>query len=148
MLYCQHFHINISISRCVFEGHVSEVTEGLSSELSRDVFLTFSGMSQAESYFLRRFLDGNCPKSSSKLYVLAERGMKKWKKHCTGATPESPSMVKFNKNARFGIHPRNPRNPRNPRIRCQEPRLGTTLPTRAGGQDDVSSKQTPSNDTL
>ena len=31
------------------------------------------------------------------------------------------------------------------RIRCQEPRLGTTLPTCAGAQDDVSSKQTLSN---
>ena len=110
MLYCQHFHINISISRCVFEGHVSEVTEGLSSELSCNVFLTFSGMSQAESYFLRRFLDGNCPKSSSKLYVLVERGMKKWKKYCTGATPESLCMVEIIKNARFGTHQRNPRN--------------------------------------
>ena len=77
MLYCQHFHINISILRCVFEGHVSEVTEGLSSELSCDVFLTFSGMPEAESYLLRAFLDGNCPKSSSELYVLDERGMKK-----------------------------------------------------------------------
>ena len=77
MLYCQHFHINISILLCVFDGHMSEVTEGLSCELSRNVFSTFSGMPQAESYFLRRFVDGNCPKSTSELYVLDERGMKK-----------------------------------------------------------------------
>ena len=114
MLYCQHFHISISISRCGFEGHVSEVMEWLSSELSRDAFLFFSGMSQAESYFVRPFLDGNCPKSISKLYVLAERGMKKSKKHCTGATPESPFIVNIYVFAPFWDTPPDPADPPDP----------------------------------
>ena len=51
-------------------------------------------------------------------------------------------------NKLFGTRPRNPRNPRNPRKPrnprnpqkwCHDPLLGTS-PTRAGGQDDVSSQ--------
>ncbi len=40
------------------------------------------------------FLAGNLPKKLSKLCVLDERGMKKSKKHRTGASPESPTTVK------------------------------------------------------
>ena len=42
-------------------------------------------------------------------------------------------------NKLFGTRPRNPRNPRNPRKWCHDLLLGTS-PTRAGGQDDVSSQ--------
>ncbi len=49
--------------------------------------------------------------------------------HCTGVSPESPSTVnKNNEFARFGTHPRIPQ------IRCQEPRLGTTLPRAPGAR--------------
>ena len=61
--------------------------------------------------------------------VSYESVMKKAKKHCTGASPASPSIVKHNKFEPFGIHPRNQRIPP---IRCQEPRLGTTLPHAPG----------------
>ena len=51
---------------------------------------------------------------------------------------------------RFGTHLRIPRIPRIPwilRIGWHWPRFGAS-PPRARGQDDVSSKQTPSNDTI
>ncbi len=58
-------------------------------ELSLDVFLIFSWMSQLKHIVLRQFLAGNLPKQLSKLGVLDERGMKKSKQHCTGVSPES-----------------------------------------------------------
>ena len=44
-------------------------------------------------------------------------------------------------NKLFGTRPRNPQNPWNPRKWCHDLLLGTS-PTRAGGQDDVSSQAT------
>ena len=65
----------------------------------------------------------------SKVSVLDGAVMKKSKKHHAGASPESPSTVKNNKFEPFGIHPRIQRIQR---IRCQDPRLGTTLPRAPG----------------
>ena len=63
-------------------------------ELSSNVFSTFVGTSQAKPYFLRAFLEGRRPKMVSEVGVLYGAVMKKSKKHCTGASPESPSTVK------------------------------------------------------
>ena len=65
-------------------------------ELSRDGFLTFVGSSHAKPSLLRAFLEGIRLKIVSKVGVLDERSLKKSKKHCTGASPESPSIVKNN----------------------------------------------------
>ena len=78
--------------------------------------------------------------------------LKKSKKHCTGAPPESPSTVKHMLFEPFGIHPRiHPihrihriqRNPSDPPDQVSAAPAQTLPNTRAGGQDDVSSNKLP-----
>ena len=77
----------------------------------------------------------------SKVGVIDGAVMKKSKKHCTGASPESPSIVKNNKFEPFGIHPRistDPADPADPPDQVSGAAARTLPSTRAGGQDDVS----------
>ena len=101
-------------------------------ELSHDVFSTFVGQLHLKPLLLRAFLEGNPSEMLSKVGVIDGAVMKKSKKHCTGASPESPSIVKHNKFEPFGIHPRIQRIRRIRRIRCQELRLGPSLPRAPG----------------
>ena len=66
------------------------------TELSRDVFLTFVGTSHAKPSLLRAFLEGIRLIMVSTVGVIDERSPKKSKKHCTGASPKSPSTEKIN----------------------------------------------------
>ena len=91
---------------------------------------------------MRAFLEGNPSEMLSKVGVIDGAVMKKSKKHCTGASPESPSIVKNNKFEPFGIHPADPPDPD---YQVSGAAARNHHSTRAGGQDDVSSKQTPSN---
>ncbi len=99
-----------------------------SVELSCDVFLTFSWISQLKHLLLRAFLAGDLPKKLSKVGVLDERSMNKSRKYHAGASPESPSTVKNNKFVRFGTHPRIHRIHQIHRKRCQQLRRSPTRP--------------------
>ena len=67
--------------------------------------------------------------------------MTKSTKHCTGASPESPSTVKNNKFEPFGIHPADTADPADPPdadYQVSGAAARNHPSTRAGGQDDVS----------
>ena len=74
--------------RCVLQYLATRMT------LPCNVCLTFSYPSLLKPILLRAFLESNFPEMLSKVGVLDGRGMKKSKKHCTGASPESPTTVK------------------------------------------------------
>ena len=57
-------------------------------------FSTFVGQLHLKPLLLRAFLEGNPSEMLSKVGVIDGAVMKKSKKHCTGAPPESPSIVK------------------------------------------------------
>ena len=99
-------------------------------ELSHDVFSTFVGQPHAKPHFLRVFLEGIFPKIVSKVCVLYGAVMKK-SKTLHQSVARVTSAAKTEGNARSGTHPRILRIPR---IRCQEPRLGTTLPRAPGAR--------------
>ncbi len=72
--------LQLSFSLCFHSQYVGDLAlyeVFLQSELSRDVFLTCSWISQLKHLVLRAFLAGNLTKKLSKLDVLNERGMKK-----------------------------------------------------------------------
>ncbi len=90
-----------------------------------------------EAGFSVIFLAGNPPKKLSKVGVLDERSMNKSKKRNAGAPLESPSTLKINEIARFGIHPRIHRIHRK---WWQDPRLRPHYPRAPGARMTVVSK--------
>ena len=105
-------------------------------ERSHDTFSICSGMSHTESYFLRALVDGLYPDMVSKVGVLDGAVLKKPGKRHRSATMLS-STVPAHQLKPNGIHPRIPlipRTPRIPAIRCQELRLGPSLPHAPGAR--------------
>ena len=112
----------------------------------RDVFFTFSWMSQLKHLVLRAFLAGNLPKKRSKLGVLDERDMKKSKTLHRSEVRAFFAVKTHIKcpiwNSSGGLRG-SPRHPGIAGIRgspakwSQEPLVGGPLPTRHG-QDDGS----------
>ena len=80
-------------------------------------------------------------KKESKRRKPCEASLDFMKKHHAGASQCWFFDRRLTRIHRLGTHPRNPLNPLK---RCTNHSSGPS-PTRAGGQDDVSSKQTPSN---
>ena len=108
----------------------------LPPELSLDVFFYyfFLGQPHAKPHFLRAFLEGICPKIVSKVCVLDGAVMNKSKKHCTGASPKSPSTVKSTNLPDLEFIRGFPGSRRIPRIRCQELLLEPPLPHAPGAR--------------
>ena len=102
--------------------------------ISRNVFLTFWGMSHAKRSVLKAFLTGPYPKTSPKPIVSCETSLKKSKKHCARALSDQLLIIYA------------PKTIKNALISLSRGSSGSGVssfksdpsPTRAGGQDDGS----------